>query len=173
MFFACFCGFCGFSAFVAVVFLWFLWLLVSSPFGVVLAFYFEFICMCLWEEFTQLFSTCPNLPFWKFWKPYFRTLVEIILQLYLYTVFELCFKTVAWLSRFCLNLCSILLYKMHIVQYKYTPWVPYSALHGRTSRVLLLWGQAYVYIYMYVYICMCYIFVICIYVIYLLYNIYI
>ena len=91
----CFCGFCiffGFCSFCSCCGfygVWLLWLLVSSPFGVVLVrwllrflgfcvFPSEFICMCLRKGLTHVFNKCPNLPlpFSKFWKQYFRTLVE-------------------------------------------------------------------------------------------------
>ena len=87
--FLCFFGFCSFCSCCGFYGVWLLWLLVSSPFGVVLVRWLlrflgfcvfplsEFICMCLRKGLTHVFNKCPNLPFSKFWKQYFRTLVEI------------------------------------------------------------------------------------------------
>ena len=76
----CFFGFCSFCSCCGFYGVWLLWLLVSSPFGVSWFLCFslsEFICMCLRKGLTHVFNKCPNLPFSKFWKQYFRTLVEI------------------------------------------------------------------------------------------------
>ena len=136
----CFYGFCGF---------WFL-----RPLGLFWLFTSEFICMCLWEEFTQLFSTCPNLPFWKFWKPYFRTLVEIILQLYLYTVLYLscvsqrlhgCHDSVSTCVPYCSTrciLCSISIHPECHIQHCMGEQVEFFCFGGR---------HMYVYIYVCIY----------------------
>ena len=80
-----FCGFCGFCGY--TLGFWLLGfcsfrgflLLRFWPVGLLLLSLFtsEFIRMLFREELTHVFNKCPNWPFEKVWKPYFRTLVEI------------------------------------------------------------------------------------------------